>query len=380
MSKNFKKTGENLFCHSFIIDGALAHTNQFLKKLDETINFEQYWLDKLLAAYKGKASLGAPPYKPTLMLKLLFLSYLFNVSEREIERIVNDSISMKVFLGISLDEAAPDHSSITKFKDRILLYEEFNDRNIFEDIFNEIILLAQEKGINLGITQSIDSTHTIANVNTKKDKERQDEDKKPPRDPSARWGVKRVKIVKTIDGKGVKIKESYYGFKSHLSVNTKTDLITSLKVSTMNRYDGHFFEPLMKDDLKKGVAIPNETIYTADRAYDDGELHSWLYAFKLKNAILLKGNEEQVKKKKKTFLYEYTSDEEYESASKQRYVVERVNGDLKEYHSLRRSRYLGLSKMNIQTLMSSMAHNLKIIVKQVTGVGLRSPATFVNVS
>lgn len=42
----------------------------------------------------------------------------------------------------------------------------------------------------------------------------------------------------------------------------------------MVAYDGHLFEPLMKDDLEKGVAKKEETTYTADRAYDDGENHA----------------------------------------------------------------------------------------------------------
>jgi len=48
MSKHFKKTGENLFCQDFVIEGALAHSNQFLKKLDLEVNFDELWDEKLL--------------------------------------------------------------------------------------------------------------------------------------------------------------------------------------------------------------------------------------------------------------------------------------------------------------------------------------------
>ena len=130
MKKYFKRTGENLFCQDFVISSALAHTNQFLKKLDEQVDFEALWHEKLLKVYVGKGTLGAPAYKPEMVLKMLFLSYLFNVSEREIERVVNDSISMKVFLNLSLDEKAPSHSSLTKFKNRILAYDKYKDRNL----------------------------------------------------------------------------------------------------------------------------------------------------------------------------------------------------------------------------------------------------------
>lgn len=55
------------------------------------------------------------------------------------------------------------------------------------------------------------------------------------------------------------------------------------------------------------------------------------------------------------------------------FAVQQVLG-LKKYHTLSRARYLGLSKMRIQTALSCMAHNLKTLVKVWTGIGLRMPA------
>lgn len=381
MTKHFKKTGENLFCQDFLIEGALAHSNQFLKKLDEKVNFEQLWHEKLLQTYKGGAEIGQPPYRPAQVLKMLFLAYLFGTSEREIERIVNDSISMKAFLHISLDEAAPDHSTLTKFKNRILSFDERNAVNLLKDFFDEIIILAQKKGVDLGFTQSIDSTHTIANVNNAKEKERTKKISeggpgKKPRDPDAKYGVKKTKTVKTIKGKKVKISEGYVGYKSHFSVSAMTNLITSYFVTTMAVYDGHFFERLMKDDLKKNVAKRGETTFAADRGYDDGENHVWLETEKLKDAICLKGvpkGEKPVARWTK-----YTTQEEFDAGRKKRYTVERVNGSAKKDHRLGRARYLGLRKMALQTAMTGMAHNLKTLVKLWTGVPLRGPLIHVS--
>jgi transposase len=224
MPKHFKRLGENLFCNDYLMNTALANTNPFLIRLDKEVNFEEMWHEKLLKTYKGEAEMGQPPYRPELMLKMLFLAYLFNVSEREIERTVNDSISMKAFLRMALEEKAPDHSSLTYFKNRILANDERKDTNLFKELFDDIILLAQRKGIDLKYTQVIDSTHTVADVNTKKDKQRQkplseDGEGKPPRDPDARWGVKKIKKVKTVNGERVEIKDSYFGYKSHFSGN-----------------------------------------------------------------------------------------------------------------------------------------------------------------
>lgn len=383
MSQNYKKLGTNLFCGDFVIEGALHHTNQFLKKLNEGIDFEALWHEKLIQTYKGHAGLGQPPYRPALILKMLFLAYLFNQSEREIERVINDSISMKGFLGLALDEAAPDHSSLTKFKNRILGYQFFHGKDVFKELFDEVILYAQERGIELGYTQSIDSTHTIADVNTRKDQRRKKEiseggEGKSPRDPDAKWGVKRTHETKTTTGEKIKVNESYFAYKSHLSTNTETNLVTSYMVTPMNEYDGKYFEPLMRDDLRKGVAKRYQTIYTADRAYDDGENHAWLNQERLKDAIALKyvkESEKMPERKTKARWTMFTTQQEFEAGLSERYAVERINGSLKRHHTLGRARYLGLSKMRIQTALSCMAHNLKTLVRLWTGIGLRMPAT-----
>lgn len=381
MSKNFKRTGENLFCTEYVMEMAFSHTHQFLKKLDEAVNFEEMWRTKLLQTYKGGAQMGQPPYAPEMILKMLFLAYLFGTSERDIERIINDSISMKLFLHLSLDEAAPDHSTLTKFKNRVLAFDERNGENLFKELFDEIILLAQEKGIDLGLTQSVDSTHTIANVNQAKEKERTKKISegglgKKPRDPDAKYGVKKTKKVKTTKGEKVEIAEGYIGYKSHFSVSALTNLITSYLVTTMAAYDGHFLEPLMRDDLQKGVAKKGQTTYAADCGYDDGENHVWLETEQLKDAICLK----YVKKGEKPIAKwtKHTTQEEFDQGRKQRYTVERVNGSAKKDHRLGRARYLGLQKMALQTGLTALAHNLKTLVKLWTGVPLRGSLVHVS--
>lgn len=384
MTKHFKKTGGNLFCQDFVIEGALAHSNQFLKKLDQEVNFEQLWHEKLLETYKGGAELGQPPYRPAQVLKMLFLAYLFGTSEREIERIINDSISMKAFLHISLDEPAPDHSTLTKFKNRILDFDARNDSNLLKEFFDEIIVLAQAKHVNLGFTQSIDSTHTIANVNNAKERERTGKISEggkgqKPRDNDAQYGVKKTKKVKTTKGEKVEITEGYVGYKSHLSVSADSNLITSYLVTTMAKYDGHFFEPLMKDDLKKGVAKRGKTIYAADRGYDDGENHVWLQKEKLKDAICLKNVKEWTKDGSPIARWtSCTTQEEFNAGRRKRFTVERVNASGKKDHALGRARYLGLKKMALQTGLTALAHNLKTLVKLWTGIPLRGSLVHVS--
>lgn len=62
---------------------------------------------------KGKAWIGQAPHDPTTLLKMLLISYLYNISERQAEVVVNENLAMKFFVGLGVDEKAPDHSIST---------------------------------------------------------------------------------------------------------------------------------------------------------------------------------------------------------------------------------------------------------------------------
>jgi len=73
----------------------------------------------------------------------------------------------------------------------------------------EIVQIALEKGVKFGSIQIVDSVHSIANVNTAKDKKREDKGK-GPRDPDAKWGVKHQHKVKTPEGKEIEQTEDLW--------------------------------------------------------------------------------------------------------------------------------------------------------------------------
>jgi len=373
----FKSTGESLFCDEYLYQEAMRHNpNSFLVLINQMVDWKMC-AGKILKLYKAKGTLGAPAYKPEVLLKMMFLEFLFNVSDREIERFVNDSISMKNFLGFSLSDAAPDHSSLSVFRSRIV---KKGRTDILHEMFEEIIRTAQEKGVKFGKVQVIDSTHTTANVNRFKDKQRQKPIKdggegKPPRDPDARTSVKRIETKITPQKTKVKVNKYIYGHKNHLSVNSEYGLITSIKVTHAGRHDGHLFEELMKHDLEIGVAKRGETIFTADKGYEDGENSEWLNQNQLKDAIFYKGMAKKIKEATVKHPV-YTSQEEFQEGAQKRYIVERTNGALKKHGGLGLARYLGLEKMEIQSYLTAIVFNLKTLVKIIHGVTFRANARF----
>ena len=114
----FKELGTGSFFGDLVYDRAVPEKH-FLREMERVIGWSVF-TERLMTLYRGKGQIGRPPYNPAVMLKMLVMAYLYDLSERNTEAYVNDSLSAKWFLGLAVDEAAPDHSTLTAFKRRIL--------------------------------------------------------------------------------------------------------------------------------------------------------------------------------------------------------------------------------------------------------------------
>jgi len=157
----------------------------------------------LADCYRGGAEYGPIPYHPAVPFKMLLLSYLYQISERQTEEWVNDSLAARYFLRLSAHQLAPDHSTLTVFKQRVI---EKEGPAAFEERLQRIVRRAKEKGISFGHIQVVDATHSIADVDVKKDNERKDRGSKP-RDEFGRQqftakekvGVGFVKVLQALE-------------------------------------------------------------------------------------------------------------------------------------------------------------------------------------
>lgn len=362
--ERFRETGKDSLFGTFIYD-QIVPKDHFLRKLNEAVDWQSF-SKRLAQYYKGGAEYGPIPYDPALILKMLLVSYLYGISERQTEELCNDSLSVKCFLGLAADERAPDHATLTLFKNRLVAKER---GRTFKGLFQEILKTAQSKGIKFGRIQVVDSTHIIADVNVAKDEKRQEEEGKRPRDPDASWGVKGSKKVKDEEGKEREQKEYFYGYKTHLSINAESRLITSLEVTTGSSYDGHQLAGLVEQDLAQGLGVE---VYAGDRGYDDGENHLYLQEKNLKSALKLHDYRTQKKDPNKEPWLKLLADSDYKAGLKERYKVEPKFGEAKDQHGLRRSRYIGLVRNAIQSYLTAMVLNLKRMVKLLYGVSFRN--------
>jgi len=338
----------------------------FLRQLGAVVEWERF-SEGLIRLYQGTGEVGRPPYDPAIILKMLLVSYLYDLSERQTEAFVNDSLSAKCFLGLAVDEGGPDHSTLTAFKRRII--DGGGEKSLMA-MLGEIIRQAREAGVAFGAIQVVDSTHTEADVNTGKDDGR-DRRGEPRRDRGARWGVKGRQRRKDEKGETVEQVKYFHGYKAHTSLNSEAEMITSVVVTAGNQYDGHQFGRLVERDRGQGVGA---RIYAADRGYDDSENHYLLESLGLHSAIKLNRYRTKKKDKNKQIWIDLLASPEYQAGQKDRYKIERKFGEAKVYHGLRRCRYVGRVRYAIQAYLTAIVLNLKRIVKLLTGTNFRGRA------
>jgi IS5 family transposase len=363
--ERFKEGTRESFFGDFVYEQVVPR-DHFLVKLKEVVPWQRFTY-KLVRYYRGKAKEGRPPYDPAVLLKMLLVSYLYGISERQTEEVANLNLAVKYFLGLAVNEAPPDHSTLTAFKRRIM---DNGKVEALEEVLREITRLAQEQGIRFGGLQIVDSVHTIADVNVGKDDVRRREGK-PPRDPHARWGVKGSRRVKDEEGKTSTRPVHFYGYKSHVSINGQTGLITSVEVTSGNAPDGKQMPSLVEQDLKQGVPVE---VVAADRAYDDTRNHYFLKVRGIESAICLNDYRTEKKDPSKRGWVVMKQRPEYVKGQGERYKIERKFGEAKQGHGLGRCRYLGSLRYAIQVYLTVVALNLKRMVKLLTGVNFKGRA------
>lgn len=363
--RRFKNLGLGSFFGDLVYS-RIVPRDHFLVKLNHAIDWEAF-VPILLPTYQGLAEQGRPPYSPSVILKMLLIAYLYNLSERQTEEVVNFQLPVKEFVGLAVDEPAPDHSTLGLFKRRL---REAGAWEAFQAIGDEVLRQAQQAGIRLGEIQVVDSVHTVADVDNDADRRRQEQGQ-PPRDPQAQLVQKGKHPVTQPDGKVVTREIQYRGYKSHFSLNAETGLITTVYPTAGRAADNAQFPKLLAHDAALGMPV---RIYSGDRAYDDTDLHYRLWEKGKYSALRLHDYRTQKKDVHKDIWQHLLETPEYQRGLKERYKIERKFGEAKRWHRFGRCRYLGLMCYGIQAFLTALALNLKRIVQLLTGVHFRPPS------
>lgn len=350
----FKEINQNSFFGNFLYQQIIPQ-DHFLKKLNKVVDFS--FLNELCKdCYPNFGKVGNRPYEPVMLFKMLFLSFLYNISDREIEEQVNLNLAFKWFVGLPVDSLPPDHSTFTYFRERL-------GPQKFEEIFNQIVKQARDKGLIDDKLKIIDSTHIESKVNTNRlTKEFQEKLEKDPDnlknqgidksnyidktslDPDARFGRKS-------DAK------KFYGYKAHLRLDEGSEIIEKVKVTPGNIKDEKMLELLMEDVKPIRKHSPKNPKILADKGYDCRDNHRLIEKkHHCQSFITLKKNRKgkRFKEKMKSKLYQ--------TIIKKRYKIERKFADAKNNHGLAKCRWLSQFKTEIQAYLTSIVLNCKRIV------------------
>jgi len=128
---------------------------QRLSELLHEASFDRFVEDSVAEFY---ASDGRPGVAPGVYFRMLFIGYFEAIdSQRGIAWRCQDSLSLRQFLGVKLTENVPDHSSMTRIRDRYTL-------EVTEKIFAFVLKLAAENRLISGTAVGVDSTQLEANA------------------------------------------------------------------------------------------------------------------------------------------------------------------------------------------------------------------------
>jgi IS5 family transposase len=298
---------------------------------------------------------------------MLFLTYLYNLSERQIEDCCNFYLPAKAFLGLGVAEKAPDQSTLTVFKVRLLQKDGID---AFAEMFDIIVAQAQKAGVVFGKVQLVDAVHSVADVSVEKDWRRQEQGK-PLADPDAEVVKKGEREVTKPDLTTEVEKFIHRGYKTHVSMDAESGKVTSIKPTMVGVDDSTQMADLVKHDATMGIPAEN---YAADRGYDDGDLHEMLWDLKKHSAIEVRDIRTEKKDPNKEPWLKLLADAFYKGGLKLRDRIERRFGEAKAWHHLARCRYRGLLRFKVQSYLTFAVLNPKRMVLLLTNTRLRSLA------
>ena len=144
----------------------IAHTelpqtvaHPFYERLDQVLEergFDAFVEQRCAGFYAER--MGRPSLAPGRYFRLLLMGYFEGIdSERGMAWRAADSLALRSFLGVGLEEMPPDHSTISRTRRLI-------DVETHQAVFRWVLELLAEKGLLKGKTVGIDATTLEANA------------------------------------------------------------------------------------------------------------------------------------------------------------------------------------------------------------------------
>jgi len=187
---------------------------------------------------------GRPSIDPEVVIRLFLIQAMDGITHvRELMRQVQVNLAYRWFIGYSIEESLPDHSTLSKALDR------FGD-SVFNELFKRSISKCQASGLIEGKVFHVDATTIRADI----DKNRVG--KPDSSDPDARFGHFPNKKLEP-------------GYKQHTVADGKSRVIVGVLVTPANGSEHNEAVDVI-DSAVDQLGKPPESV-CADAAYGSGE-------------------------------------------------------------------------------------------------------------
>src|SRR5437868_13189098 len=132
----------------------LVPSDHFYRHVERTLDLS-FVREFVQEAYAGG---GRPSIDPVVFFKLQLVMFVEGIrSERQLMRHAADRLSIRWYLGYDLNEPLPDHSSLTRIRERYGV-------DVFRRFFDAIVEQCQQDKLVWGKELFIDSTQVNANA------------------------------------------------------------------------------------------------------------------------------------------------------------------------------------------------------------------------
>ena len=264
---------------------------------------------------------GRPGYRPVLLFKALLLQAWYGLSDAELEFRLGDSLSFSRFVGLSLEDAVPDHTTLCRFRNRLV------SQRLLERLFDE--LDRQLEGAGLVLKQGAMLDATLIEAATPRPRGGP-EALAQARDPDAAFAKRQGKPGST------------YGYKAHVNVDQGSGLVRAVLTTPANVNDTVPADALIRGD---------EAAVYADKAYDTHARRARLKQAGVKPRLMRRPNRYHPLTERQKRLNDLIA--------RRRAAVETTFATWKRRMGLTSIRYLGLAKAAGQVLLTAMAFNLR---------------------
>lgn len=298
-----------------LMDGLMiaTPTNDFLERLDCTLDWRP--LEQALQAMYP-ATTGRPPCAPLVLFKMSLLQHCYGLSDPQCEELVSDRLSWRRFVGLGLQDAVPDETTLVRFRQRL------RGQGQHEKLLALVNRQLQAKGLILKTCTLVDATLLQAARRAPAGGD------KTGGDDEAGYTVKRG--------------QPHYGYKAHVAVDETHTLIRAVTLTSANVPDSQEFESVVQGD---------EEMVMADKAYWSRERSEWCGRKGVANGILRKPSRGEKLKASDVRLNRLFS--------LIRCQIEKVFGWWKRSAGYRRVRYVGREANRLELEFKCVCWNLK---------------------